>query len=287
MKGVKMTEPTRQKRKTIIYTGLDGTFLDNKNHSFRESAPALRAAQERGIPVIFCSSKTRPEIEYLRIGVGAHDPFIVENGGAIYVPEGYFPFAVKDSMSRDGYNVIELGESYSRLVDLFRLLRAGSPNFNIVGFSDLTAKELALECGMTPDEAERAKAREYTEPFRFSDITPERIDIFMERVRQTGRRISVGVRYYYLQGHYDEGRAVEILTCLCRRAYGEVTTVGIGDGPNDAPMLAKVAFPVIVKRPSGGRHPELVAKFPQARLTKGAGPTGWAETVMRLASEKF
>lgn len=281
-----MTESMRQKGKTIIFTDLDGTFLDEKNCSFRESLPALRVAQERGIPVIFCSSKTRAEIEHLRKATEAHDPFIVENGSAIYAPEGYFPFTVEDSMSRDGYDVIELGESYFRLVYLFRLLRAGSPNFDIVGFSDLTAKELALECGMTLDEAERAKARGYTEPFRFSDITPERIDIFLERIRQSGRQFSAGDRYYYLQGNYDKGRAVEILTRLCQRAYGEVTTIGIGDSPNDAPMLAKVSFPIIVNRPSGAHHPDLVAQFPQARRSKGVGPTGWAETVMRLASAK-
>lgn len=275
-----MVEATRQNEKTIIYTDLDGTFLDEKNYSFRESLPALRAAQARDIPVIFCSSKTRAEIEHLRRAVKARDPFIVENGGAIYVPKGYFPFTIEDSMSRNDYDVIELGESYPRLVDLFRLLRAGPPNLSIVGFSDLTTKELALECRMTLDAAERAKAREYTEPFRFFEIALDKVEIFLERIRQAGKQFSVGGRYHHLQGNYDKGQAVEILTRLYQRAYGEVVTVGVGDSPNDAPMLAKVAFPIIVKRPSGWNHPELVAQFPRARLTKGVGPTGWAEAVM-------
>jgi mannosyl-3-phosphoglycerate phosphatase len=121
MKGAKMTESMRQKGKTIIFTDLDGTFLDEKNCSFRESLPALRVAQERGIPVIFCSSKTRAEIEHLRKATEADDPFIVENGSAIYAPEGYFPFTVEDSMSRDGYDVIELGESYNSREKLMKI----------------------------------------------------------------------------------------------------------------------------------------------------------------------
>jgi mannosyl-3-phosphoglycerate phosphatase len=286
MKGVKMTKPKRRNGKTIIYTDLDGTFLDEKNYSFLESLTALRVAQERGVPVIFCSSKTRAEIEHLRRAAEVDDPFIVENGGAIYAPERYFPFSIDDSMSLDGYDVIELGESYSGLVAIFRMLRAGPPNFDIVGFSDLTAKEMALECSMTLDEAERAKARGYTEPFRFSDITPEKIDIFLERIRQSGRQFSVGGRYHHLQGNYDKGQAVEILTRLYYRVYGKITTIGIGDSPNDFPMLAKVDFPIIVKRPSGDHNPELVAQVPQARLTEGIGPRGWAEAVMRLANEK-
>jgi mannosyl-3-phosphoglycerate phosphatase len=276
----------RQNGKMIIYTDLDGAFLDDKDYSFQESAPALHVAQERGISVIFCSSKTRAEIESLRKAAGMNAPFIVENGGAIYAPEGYFPFTVEDGMSRDGYDVIELGESYPRLVSLFRLLRAGSSNFDVVGFSDLTVKELALECHMTLDEAGRAKAREYTEPFRFSDVTPEKIDIFLERIRQSGRRFSSSGRYCHLQGNHDKGRAVEILSRLYRRVYDKITTVGIGASPNDAPMLARVTFPIIVKRPSGAHQPELVAQFPQARLTEGVGPRGWAETVARLASRE-
>jgi mannosyl-3-phosphoglycerate phosphatase len=279
MKGAKMIEPTRQNGKTIIYTDLDRTFLDEKNCSFLKSLPALRAAQARDIPVIFCSSKTRVEIEHLRRAVGAHDPFIVENGGAIYVPKGYFPFTLDDSMTRNDYDVIEMGESYLQLVDLFRSLRAGPPDFSIVGFSDLTAKELALECGMTLDESERAKAREYTEPFRFFEITVDKVEIFLERIRLSGRQFSVGGRYHHLQGNCDKGQAVEILTRLYQRAYGEVATVGIGDSPNDAPMLRKVALPIIVKRPSGAHHPGLVARFPQARLTEGVGPQGWADAV--------
>ncbi len=281
-----MTEFMRPHRKTIIYTDLDGTFLDEEGYSFRESLPALRAAQERGIPVVFCSSKTRAEIEHLRKATEVTDPFIVENGGAILVPEGYFPFTIEDSMSRDGYDVIELGESYSRMVNLFRLMRAGSINLDIVGFSDLTVNELALECGMTLDEARRAKARAYTEPFRFSNITPEKIDVFQERIKQSGRQFSVGSRYHHLHGNYDKGHAVEILTHLYQRAYGKVTTVGIGDSQNDAPMLSKVAAPIIIKRPSGAHQPGLVTLFSQARLTEAIGPAGWAEAVMRLLREK-
>jgi mannosyl-3-phosphoglycerate phosphatase len=231
-----------KKGKTIIYTDLDGTFLDEKDYSFGESLTALRDAQENGISVIFCSSKTRAEIEYLRKATETTDPFIVENGGAIFVPENYFPFPMEDIMFRGGYQVIELGESYSRLVDLFRVLRSGSLKLDIVGFSDLTTHDLALECGMTLDAANRAKAREYTEPFRFSDITPEKIDIFRERIRQSGRQFSTGGRYHHLQGHNNKKHAVEILSYLYRRAYGKVTTIGIGDSRNDAPMLSKVRF---------------------------------------------
>jgi HAD superfamily hydrolase (TIGR01484 family) len=86
--------------KTIIYTDLDGTLLDEKSYSFLDAAPALRAAQAKGIPVIFCSSKTSAEIARIRQQLEVRDPFIVENGAAIFTPTGYFPFAADDCVLR-------------------------------------------------------------------------------------------------------------------------------------------------------------------------------------------
>jgi mannosyl-3-phosphoglycerate phosphatase len=182
--------------------------------------------------------------------------------------------------------VIELGEPYNRLIDIFRLLRSGPPDFGVVGFSDLTVKELAMERGMTLDEAARAKAREYSEPFRFTDISPAKMDVFLERIRQSGRQFAIGGRYYHLQGSYDKGRAVDILNHMFKRVHRQITTIGIGDSQNDAPMLGKVDKPVIVKRPSGVHKPELVAQYPKALLTDGIGPKGWAEAVLRMVSEE-
>jgi mannosyl-3-phosphoglycerate phosphatase len=275
----------RQNAKTIIYTDLDGTFLDEKNYSFRESLPALRAAQESGIPVVFCSSKTRAEIEHIRKATEAKDPFIVENGGAIYVPEGYFPFPIEGSASRASYAVIEVGEPYSKLVDLFRMLRTDFPGRGIVGFSDMTVKELAHECAMTLVEAQRAKDRGYSEPFRFTDSAQAAIQGFLQRIIGGGLQFSVGGRYYHLHGNYDKGMSVKFLNEMFFRAHGPITTVGIGDSPNDEPMLSSVELPIIVKRPSGIHDPKLTAQFSGARLTERIGPQGWHDAVMQLLSE--
>jgi mannosyl-3-phosphoglycerate phosphatase len=287
MKGITEDDRImRQNGKTIIYTDLDGTFLDERNYSFLRSLPALRAAQERGMPVIFCSSKTRAEIVHLRKVTEVGDPFVVENGGAIYVPEGYFPFAIDRSTSRDGYAVIEMGEPYSKLVDLFRAFRADFPDLGIAGFSDLTVKEIAHECGMTLVEAQRAKNREYSEPFRFSNSAPAEIRWFLQRILQSGLQFSVGGRYYHLHGNSDKGMSVRFLNEMFFRAYGPITTVGIGDSANDEPMLSNVELPIIVKRPSGLHDPNLIARFSGARLTEHIGSRGWADAVIQLLSER-
>jgi mannosyl-3-phosphoglycerate phosphatase len=144
--------------KLIIYTDLDGTFLDHQTYSCMESLPALRAAKAHDTPIVFCSSKTRAEIEVIQQYTLVRDPFIVENGGAIYVPEGYFPFAIDGSLSRGGFAVIELGTPYFRVVETLRRLREKS-SIRLLGFNELTEGEVAADTGLTLAEARRAKDR--------------------------------------------------------------------------------------------------------------------------------
>jgi predicted mannosyl-3-phosphoglycerate phosphatase (HAD superfamily) len=58
------------------------------------------------------------------------------------------------------------------------------------------------------------------------------------------------------------------------------TTLGFGDAPNDLPLLQAVDEPVIVPRPDGTPHPDLVTALPHARVAPAPGPAGWNEVVL-------
>jgi mannosyl-3-phosphoglycerate phosphatase len=79
--------------------------------------------------------------------------------------------------------------------------------------------------------------------------------------------------------------SVKFLNEMFFRIPGPITTVGIGDSPNDEPLLSNVELPIIVKRPSGLHDPKLTAQFSGARLTERIGPQGWRDAVMELLSE--
>ncbi len=78
--------------KPVIFADLDGTFLD-EGYRYGHTKPIVNQLSALGGSVIFCSSKTRDEIEFYRKVVGIKEPFIVENGAAIYIPKDYFPFS--------------------------------------------------------------------------------------------------------------------------------------------------------------------------------------------------
>ena len=66
-----------------VVTDLDGTLLDH-TYDWTPAEPALRWLQQRGIPVIPCTSKTAEEVCEFRAAAKLSDPYIVENGGAIH-----------------------------------------------------------------------------------------------------------------------------------------------------------------------------------------------------------
>ena len=74
----------------LIFTDLDGSLLDHFDYSFAPAEPLLKQLEQQAIPVICTTSKTLPELLNLRKKLKNTHPFIVENGAAIYVPEGYF-----------------------------------------------------------------------------------------------------------------------------------------------------------------------------------------------------
>lgn len=266
------------KSQLIIYTDLDGTLLDHHSYEADAALPALHTARRYGVPVVFCSSKTRAEIEVLQHELGVHHPFIVENGGAVYVPSGYFPFELERSEDREAYQVIELGMPYERLVTALRLLRSHLP-YRLAGFSDLTVEEVADAGELTLAAAQRAKAREYDEPFQLLPPTPEAERAVRQQIKQAGLHCSIGGRFWHLHGNNDKGLAVKLLSSFYRRAFGRIFTVGLGDSPNDAPLLEAVDWPVLVQRPNGAFADGLEQRIPQLNFAQATGPRGWNAAV--------
>ncbi len=84
----------------------------------------------------------------------------------------------------------------------------------------------------------------------------------------------------HILGGSDKGKAVGILTELYGRKFGKIVTVGLGDSPNDAPMLEHVDYPVLVRKPDGSHESRIRA----ANLIRadGVGPEGWSEAIRKI-----
>lgn len=264
--------------KTIVFTDLDGTLLDSGNRSPEAARPAVERLKQAGIPIVFCSAKTRSEQEAYRRELGIRDPFIVENGGAVFIPRDGFPFEFDCDRAIEGYYVIELGTPYAEIRRILERIRA-ELGVAFKGFGDLTVEEVAEVTGLAPHEACRAKAREYDETLLLNDLALEQIERILNALEEAGLRWTHGGIYHHAMGANDKGRAAQELIELYGRQFAEIRTIGIGDGLNDLPLLEVVDVPVLVQKPDGSW--EDLARSNLERIA-GIGPEGWRRALEAL-----
>lgn len=259
-----------------IFTDLDGSLLDHDTYSFENARPALERIRARRIPLVFTSSKTRPEIERLQAAMGIREPFIVENGAAVFFPDGYRHWPVDDGTREPPYTVIRLGATYAEIRRWIRSLR---PGFNIRGFGDLSVEAIGRFSGLLPAQAGLAKQREFTEPFLVDD--DGMISDLQDLAEAAGFTITRGGRFHHLIGlGQDKGVAVRRAASVIRRNMSQpLCTIGLGDSANDAAMLQSVDVPILIPHPDGSYEDLDVAGLWKSRHP---GSRGWNEMVLEM-----
>ncbi|MCK4937339.1 MAG: HAD-IIB family hydrolase [Methanosarcinales archaeon] len=255
----------------VIYTDMDGTLIDHDTYSYEAALPALDLIRKKHIPLVFCTSKTRAELEVYCKELEIYHPLISENGGAIFIPEDYFDFSYGYDKISDHYKVIELGVKYDILE---RTLKEVCTDIQceVIGFGDMDIDEVCVDTGLSAEVAALAKRRDYDEAFRVLSPAPKDDELEIEIVKR-GFNCTRGGRYYHIMGNNDKGRGVDILTALYRRKWPGIRTIGLGDSLNDLPMLKAVDIAILVQKPGGLYDPAI----PHSGIIKadGIGPAGW------------
>ncbi|HSC56714.1 MAG TPA: HAD-IIB family hydrolase [Nitrospira sp.] len=271
----------------VVFTDLDGTLLDADTYSWAAETPALEALRASRVPLILVSSKTRAEIEPLRRRLQHRDPFIVENGAAVFVPQGLFAFPLERVRTKSPYDVIELGLPYFMLRDVLKQIE-DAVETPLDGFGDLSVDDIMQLTGVSRTDATLAKMREYDEPYLLEG-PPALIEEVCRQIVMRGLRWTKGGRLCHLTGDNDKGEAAELLLRCYRRQQrlryqtNPVESIGIGDSINDAPLLAVVDHPILVQKPDGSFDPDV--HLPQLIRAPGIGPVGWNAAILALLDQ--
>jgi mannosyl-3-phosphoglycerate phosphatase len=260
----------------VVFTDLDGTLLAEDTYSFEAAQPALDRLAELGMPCVIVTSKTRAEVEALRIRLRNRHPFVVENGGAAFIPRGYFPFRIEGAVSRDGYEVLEFGTRYAVIAKALDEASAET-GCAVRAFHALSDAEVGELCGLDLAAARLARMREYDEPFSIAG--QDRTNALLVALEQRGLRWTRGGRFHHAMGGSGKGQAVAALLALFRRAHPGLVSAGLGDSPNDLEFLRLVDEAVIVR--SHHSQADLVRQTGGV-LTRERGPRGWNGAVTGL-----
>jgi mannosyl-3-phosphoglycerate phosphatase len=244
----------------MIITDLDGSLLDHHSYRWDAATEWLTTLKQRAIPLVICSSKTAAEIIPLqkRLGI-AGAPFIAENGAVV-------------DMNGQRTRLPDTTLTYDALCARLAELQA---TFRFTGFHDFSDPEVSSMTGLTESEAALARQRDASEVVVWRD-SDEAFDRFRQALSADGLMLAQGGRFWHVMpAGSGKGEAVRWL--LAQQPEEGRTTIGLGDGPNDAPMLDAVDYAVVIKGYS--KTPVTLSRTDQQQVyhTAHYGPEGWRE----------
>ena len=261
--------------KTIIFTDLDGTFLNHDDYSFDEAKDAIAKIKKQNIPLIFTTSKTKVEVEMLQKKVGICEPFIIENGAAIFFPKDYQGLDLSFLREYEDYRILQLGKTYQQILRFYNLYKV---EFGMFGFSDMSIEEIAYYTGLSQEDAIYPKQRDFTEPFLLEDTN--RLANLTNLALTYKIKITKGGRFFHLIGEkQDKGLAVKEAIKLFEKLYEDkIRSIALGDGPNDIVMLEEVDIPIAIKNFEGEY---IHCNIPNLKRSSFKGSKGWNEMVLK------
>ena len=135
-----------------IVSDVDGTLMDH-SYDLTPAKETIKILQKLSIPVILCTSKTASEVRVIRKELKLKDPYIVENGAAIY----------GESLEKVNGEII-LGKRYEYLEEILNLI-SKEINYKLIPLNNLTDKEATQLTGLKGNSLNLMRDRHWSMPF--------------------------------------------------------------------------------------------------------------------------
>ena len=284
----------------IIVTDLDGTLLDHHSYSYSAATEALELVKQRNVPLILNSSKTASEVQAIRASLQNTEPYVVENGGGIIVPENATRLLslesagtnhaddnentsrVREDQSRTKQpGIISLGMQREKILSILSDLRKES-GYCFTGFADMSVDELVNETGLDKEVAVLAMQREFSEPLLWKDMEARFFE-FEQKLEDRGLKIVKGGRFFHVASPVTKASPFSLLKkYYADNSESSPIVIALGDGENDVPMLEAADYPVLIPSPVN-RLPNV--KHEELMVAESAGPSGWNQAVITLLNK--
>ena len=241
-----------------VVSDVDGTLMDH-SYDLTPARDTIKLLQELSIPVILCTSKTAAEVKVIRKQLNLSDPYIVENGAAIY----------GNSLMKVNGEII-LGEKYEKLEKILRSI-SNEINYDLQPLNSISDEEATELTGLKGLSLELMRDRHWSMPFlNPPESKEEDINICCKKFNVEifkGNRMS-----HMLSINSNKGKAINEL-----RKYSNnpnIIIIGLGDSPNDLPLLLNSDYRIVIPGPCGPNF-QLLEKLNGYKYTLASDPNGY------------
>ena len=213
-----------------VVSDVDGTLMDH-SYDLTPAKETIKTLQKLSIPVILCTSKTASEVKVIRKELNLSDPYIVENGAAIY---GEYLKKVNGK--------IILGEKYELLEEILNFI-SKEINHKLIPLNDLTDQEAYQLTGLKGNALNLMRDRHWSMPF----LNPP--SYIEERIVNAAKKFKVEVfkgnrMSHLLSINSNKGKAINALKKYSNNQ--DIKIIGLGDSPNDLPLLLNSDIRIVI-----------------------------------------
>ena len=250
-----------------VVTDVDGTLMDH-SYDLTPAKETIKTLKKLSVPVILCTSKTASEVKVIRKKLELKDPYIVENGAAIY----------GESLKNENFEII-LGEKYEVLEEILNFI-SKDISYNLIPLNNLSDLEATELTGLKGNSLTLMRDRHWSMPFlNPPDFLAEKIKICCKRYNVAifkGNRMS-----HLLSINSDKGKAINELKKYSNKP--DIKIIGLGDSPNDLPLLISSDFKIVIPG-INGPNLSLINELKNYEFTIAEKPNGhgWKDEITKL-----
>ena len=253
-----------------VVSDVDGTLMDH-SYDLTPAIETIKTLKKLSIPVILCTSKTASEVKVIRKELNITDPYIVENGGAIY----------GESLKRVNGEII-LGIKYESLEEILNFI-SNEIDYKLVPLNNLTDQEATQLTGLKGNSLNLMRDRHWSMPFlNPPNFLEEKINICCKKFNVDvfkGNRMS-----HLLSTNSNKGKAIKAL-----KKYSNIKNIkiiGLGDSPNDLPLLLNSDIRIVIPGVDGPNL-NLLDQLKDFEFTLASKPNGygWKYEINKLINK--
>ena len=253
-----------------VVSDVDGTLMDH-SYDLTPAKETIKTLQKLSIPVILCTSKTAAEVRVIRNELNLTDPYIVENGAAIY----------GESLNRVNGEII-LGIKYEFLEEILNFI-SKEVNYKLTPLNNLTDQEATQLTGLKGNSLKLMRDRHWSMPFlNPPSYLEEKINISCKKFNVDifkGNRMS-----HLLSTNSNKGKAINALKEYSNLQNIEI--IGLGDSPNDLPLLLNSDIRIVIPA-NDGPNLILIDQLKDFEFTLASEPNGygWKNEINKLITK--
>jgi predicted mannosyl-3-phosphoglycerate phosphatase (HAD superfamily) len=222
---------------TVVFCAIDD-LIPASGNALSGFAGFLGELSDAGIPCVWVSARNRHQLDSPIRKLGHAAPFIAECGSGVYLPEDYFHLKPARTVRLGRFTCIPVAAAQPAAAEALETV-AEETAISVVTLRSLSPRELMQNTGLSRQEADAVRQRDFDELFFFAGAADADIQKFRRRaehhklsLRRVGSLWSAAI-------HAGLETCVRELCRLYDRAqHGHAFTIALSTA-TDSPDLGK------------------------------------------------